>query len=143
MLKITKVTDYAIVVLCCLVKKQVLLSASDVAKLVNLQPPTVSKVLKLLVKSNLVQSQRGIEGGYKLCVDPKTITVSHIVECLEGPIELTACSKLNKIEAVAASSCEHISDCQLSKPWQKINHAINTVLKSITLYELAYNQVNV
>lgn len=137
MLKITKITDYAVVVLCCLVKQKAnILNTTEIAKQVNIQVPTVSKVLKILVKSGLVESYRGSDGGYSLLKDPKEISISQIIEILEGPIALTSCATNE-----TASSCEFINSCQLSRPWQKINYNINNMLQKISLHDIAVNNI--
>lgn len=152
MLKITKITDYALVVLCCMVKNQAeghnnILSTAEIAKLVNLQAPTVSKILKILVKSGLVQSYRGIDGGYCLAKDPKDISVSRVIECLEGPIAVTECAKItsqnkNLNQDTDITNCEFINNCQLNQPWQKINLAVNNMLNKISIYNIAYNNID-
>lgn len=149
MLKITKFTDYSLVVLCHLIKQHNvslegntapnIQSANEIAREVKLQLPTVSKVLKLMVKSGFVRSRRGSVGGYELAINPKDITVKQVIESLEGPVELTTCSKLNN---TYNDSCEHINDCMLSQPWQTITTAVNNVLNNITINDLAYNQID-
>ena len=142
MLKITRFTDYAFLVLCCFVtSKNNRLSTIDIAKLVKLQPPTVSKILKLLVKSGLLISYRGASGGYSISKDPKTITVSQVIACLEGPVTITSCNKTSTNTSTNTSTCEHVYNCQLMNPWQKINNAINGILDKITIFDMAYNKI--
>lgn len=137
MLKITKLTDYALVVLCCLVKQKAnILNTTEIAKQVSIQVPTVSKILKILVKSGLVESYRGSEGGYRLFKNPNEISISQIIEILEGPIAITSCAT-----KATASSCEFINNCQLSRPWQKINLHVNNMLQKISLYDIAVNNI--
>lgn len=144
MLKITRFTDYALVVLCCLVKNQAntsgakTLSANEIAKLVNLAVPTVSKVLKLLVKSDFVKSYRGIEGGYQLAKNPDDIMINQVITAMEGPVLMTACS----VDNADKSACENIVNCPMSAPWQKINRAVNKILAKISLTDITYNKID-
>lgn len=148
MLKITRFTDYALVVLCCLVKNQAnnnsnTLSSTEIAKIVNLQLPTVSKVLKMLVKSGLVKSYRGIDGGYELAKSPDKISVNEVISIMEGPVELTACSSNTLSGLPSEVSCDNIINCPVSAPWQKINAAIvNNILAKISLTDITYNKIN-
>ncbi len=147
MLKITRFTDYALVVLCCLVKNQAnngvnKLSAPEIAKIVNLQLPTVSKLLKILVKSGLVKSYRGVDGGYELAKNPDEVTVNEVITTMEGPVELTVCSNSASAQ-INEKSCENIVNCPVSAPWQKINAAIvNNILAKISLTDITYNKIN-
>ncbi|MBT8075339.1 MAG: Rrf2 family transcriptional regulator, partial [Gammaproteobacteria bacterium] len=92
MLRISKMTDYAIMVMVELhgLRGEVL-SAHALAERSHLELPTVSKVLKLLVKTDLVASYRGPSGGYSLERDAEEISVAEIIAAIEGPIAMTEC----------------------------------------------------
>ena len=66
MIKITKMTDYAVVVLVALAATETLSSVSSLAQSTRLAEPTISKVLKALVRAEIVISVRGSNGGYSL-----------------------------------------------------------------------------
>ncbi|HNE02777.1 MAG TPA: Rrf2 family transcriptional regulator, partial [Plasticicumulans sp.] len=77
MIRISKETDYGIVLLSCLAQAaDASLSASALAERGRLPLPTVSKVLKLLARGGLLVSQRGARGGYALARPPREITVA-------------------------------------------------------------------
>jgi FeS assembly SUF system regulator len=150
MLRVTKFTDYALVVLSCLVTTKTndsesycILSAAAIAKSVNLQLPTVSKILKILVKSELVKSYRGSDGGYSLARDPSTITVNEVIASLEGRVSLTDCTRLAHGDSSDGSDCEHVTTCQLKRPWQKINIAVNNILNNISISDIAHNKIEI
>ena len=93
MLRISKMTDYAIMVMVELhASHGEVLSAHALAERSRLELPTVSKVLKLLVKTNLVDSYRGANGGYSLERKAEDISVADIIAAIEGPIAMTECS---------------------------------------------------
>jgi len=93
MLRISKMTDYAIMVMVELLASQgEVLSAHALAERSRLELPTVSKVLKLLVKTGLVESYRGANGGYSLERNAQDISVAEIITAIEGPIAMTECS---------------------------------------------------
>ena len=66
-------------------------SASELAEEVRLPLPTVSKILKLLTREGLLESHRGIKGGYSLARPAEEISMAEIIACLEGPIAITEC----------------------------------------------------
>ncbi|MDR2013905.1 MAG: SUF system Fe-S cluster assembly regulator [Rhodanobacter sp.] len=130
MLRVSKLTDYATVVMTCLaVAGEGVLSAQSLAERVRLEVPTVSKLLKQLAQADLVTSTRGINGGYRLARSPKRITIADIVTAMEGPIGMTQCS-------AHAGSCGHEPHCGVRVNWQRINHAIADALTRVTLADM-------
>jgi DNA-binding IscR family transcriptional regulator len=70
MLRVNKLTDYAVVVLCDLVRGQALRSAADLSASSGVPLPTVAKILKQLTKTEILQSVRGVNGGYGFAAPP-------------------------------------------------------------------------
>lgn len=131
MLRISKLTDYATVLLAALAhRRDECVPASRLAELTRLEPPTVAKVLKTLARSGLVTSIRGVNGGYKLAESPENISVAGIVSAMEGPIALTECG-------LEPGLCSHESDCSLRGNWQKIGQAVEGALAGLSLADLA------
>jgi FeS assembly SUF system regulator len=130
MLRVSKLTDYATVVMTCLAGSgDGVLSAQALAERARLEAPTVSKLLKQLAQASLVVSTRGINGGYRLARPAETITIADIVTAMEGPIGMTECS-------AHAGACGHESHCGVRVNWQRINHAIAGALQSVTLADM-------
>ena len=131
MLRISKLTDYGTVVLACLVgRSDEVCSAADLSASTGIALPTVSKLLKILAKSGLVLSTRGVNGGYQLAKQPGEITAADIIDALEGPVSITECSSDD-------SNCDYESVCSVGGAWQKVNTAIRRALDEVTLVELA------
>ncbi len=87
MLRVTKLTDYATVVLTVLAARPgEVLSATELAEFTGLEPPTVSKVLKPLAQAGLVEGLRGVRGGYRLTRPAIEISLFEVVEAMEGPL---------------------------------------------------------
>lgn len=81
MISITKHSDYSIVMLAHLARKpNALVSAKELAEGSKLPYPTVSKLLKLLVKSGILMSIQGSHGGYRLKKSPTEISVASVIE---------------------------------------------------------------
>ena len=104
MLRVSKLTDYATVIMTVLADAADVLSAQDVAVRARLELPTVSKLLKQLAHAELVESFRGVNGGYRLARAPQQITIAQIVTAMEGPIGMTECS-------AHVGLCDHESHC--------------------------------
>src|SRR5512139_1183496 len=91
MIRMSKLTDYAILILAHLARASGTLTAHELAGRSRVPLPTVSKLAKELSKAGLVISHRGRNGGYGLARPAEQISVAEIVEALEGPIALTEC----------------------------------------------------
>ncbi len=130
-LRISKLTDYATVILALLAKEATgRHTATELALRSRLPATTVSKLLKQLQRSGLVESARGLHGGYRLARPSREITAAAILDALEGPLALTEC-------ATGHSQCDLQSSCNVGGSWQRINKAIRGSLEEITLAELA------
>ena len=132
MIKLSKMTDYAVVCLGMLARRPgSSMSATELSKETGLALYTVQKLLKLLVsKSDFVKANRGALGGYMLNRNSSEISVVEIIEALDGPITLTSC--VDKSE----SFCEASDICFLGGKWNKINEIIRKSLNDISLKEL-------
>jgi FeS assembly SUF system regulator len=130
-LRISKLTDYATVILAALAADPAgRRTAADVAHTIHLGAPTVSKLLKQLHRAGLVESTRGLHGGYRLARPATQISAAAILDAMEGPLALTECS-------TGHSQCDLQANCSVGGSWQRINHAIRQSLDEISLAELA------
>lgn len=130
MLKLSKLTDYATVILSVMAKDKIrVFAAVEMAAVTGISLPTVSKILKLLVNSKVLMSTRGAKGGYMLAGEPENITVAAIISALEGPIALTECS-------LSKQACEQASGCGIRANWHLINQTVHNALESVTLADL-------
>ncbi len=131
MIKVSRLADYAVVILAAFKgSKDILLSASALAQKTRLPEPTVSKVLKLLVKEGILRSVRGAGGGYAMDSMMESISIARVVKAVDGPISLTAC--VNGGEG----SCDYESCCAVKGRWNPVNAALNNALESITLADM-------
>jgi FeS assembly SUF system regulator len=131
MLRISKLTDYATVILGALAGEPARLqTATALAERTHIAAPTVSKLLKQLHRAGLVASTRGLHGGYQLARPAGEISAAAILDALEGPLTLTDCS-------AGAGHCGIEQTCRVGRTWQRLNHAIRRSLHEVTLAQLA------
>jgi len=132
MIRISRLTDYGIVLMSHMAAHSDRVhNASEVAGEAQLPLPTVSKLLRLLAKEGLLESHRGVKGGYGLARRPEEITVGSIIKALEGPIAITTCTTDSRGE------CEHEPVCPVRGHWYLINLAVRQALDSVTLADMA------
>ena len=130
MLRLSKLTDYGIVLMTAMAaESERLFSAPELSMSTSLEQPTVSKVLKILAKSGLIQSFRGAHGGYMIDGQPQQISVADVITAMEGPIGITECS-------VHEGLCAQEAVCALRSNWRRISSAIETALADVTLEEM-------
>jgi FeS assembly SUF system regulator len=130
-LRISKLTDYATVLLAQLAATEgQRRTAAELSRLSHLALPTVSKLLKQLHRTGLVESSRGLHGGYRLARPAREISAAAILDALEGPLALTECATLH-------GQCDIMASCGVGGSWQRINLAIRQSLEEVTLAELA------
>ena len=132
MIKLSRLTDYGVVVMSQMAQDMaVTRTAPELAAASGVPAPTVAKLLKLLVKVGLVESWRGVNGGYALTRGIDEITAADIIEALEGPVALTAC-----VDGSDAD-CGVESLCPMRGGWEKVNRAVRAALEEVTLAELS------
>ena len=131
MFRLSKLTDYAVVVLVRLAEVDGVQTSPGVAQVTGVPEPTVAKVLKALAAADLVVSQRGARGGYRLMRPLARISVADVITAIDGPIAMTAC-----VEGSGAS-CEASCSCPVRGRWDAVNDAVRDALTGITLADMA------
>ncbi len=136
MLRLSKLTDYAVVVLTRLARDGATPSgpvqtALSLAGDTGIAEPTVAKVLKILAQSGLVEGVRGPRGGYRLTRPLASVPLSEVIVAVDGPIALTAC-----VDG-GSGMCEAEAICPVRGRWDPVNDAIRRALSGITLADLA------
>jgi FeS assembly SUF system regulator len=130
MLRISKLTDYAILLMVELTREGETLSAHALAARIGVEDTTASKVLKLLAGQGLLESFRGASGGYRVSRPAAEISVAEVIAAIEGPIAMTECS-------VEEGLCSQEDSCDLRGNWQRISLAVAAALQNVSLAEMS------
>jgi len=137
MLKLTKKADYGLIALRHLTaasRNSRGASAKDVADAYGLPLPLLSKVLQKLVHANILVSEQGTNGGYKLARDPQEITALEVIRTIDGPIILTQCFTEHR-------ECDQSVLCPVREPLRKVHEGILNLLSSITISDLSQDEM--
>jgi Rrf2 family protein len=131
MLRFTKRADYGLMAIhyIAIHEDAGSVSAKRIAGEFTIPPELLAKILQRLARERLIVSQNGPRGGYVLARRPVEITVGQVVRALEGPINIVECLEED-------SDCPQMARCNLRRPVQKIQVAINQLLDAMTLAEL-------
>ncbi len=128
MFRLGRMTEYAVRVLGALsVERQ--FSAKQLSEAVQLELPTVSKILKQLVHAGLVLSTRGAHGGYRLARSPDQVSIAQVITAMEGPLALTEC-------VMGEGQCVQSAVCGLKPNWTRLSRAVEATLQAFTLAEM-------
>lgn len=132
MLRLTKLADYGVILMCEMSHADSRLSAQDLASSTSIPLPTVSKILNMLSKGGLLVSHRGLKGGFALARSSNDISVAEIIEAIDGPIALTLCAETSN-----SCNCGFDDMCSLRPRWQVINDAVKGALSDVSLSSIA------
>ena len=132
-MRLSSMADYAVVTMSAAARHcgGARVSAGQLAHETGLPVPTVQKVVSLLTAANLLRSSRGVGGGLMLARPAAAITLADIVEAMEGPIALTACSDHGKHDCVLETACS------VRPHWAAVNTAMRGALAGVSLTSLA------
>ncbi|HVR90095.1 MAG TPA: SUF system Fe-S cluster assembly regulator [Novosphingobium sp.] len=132
-MRLSSMADYAVVTMSAAARHcgMVRVSAAQLAEETGLPVPTVQKIVSKLTAAGLLRSSRGVGGGLKLARPAAAITLADIVEAVEGPIALTACTDHGKHD------CGLESACAVRPHWGLVNAAMRGALAGVPLTQLA------
>lgn len=131
MLRLSRLTDYGVVVLVQLGSGGAVQTAPGIARATGIPEPTVAKVLKILASASLVLSQRGARGGYRLARPLAQTTIADVIAAIDGPVSVTSCVEGSQ------ESCDARCICPVHGRWGQVNDAIHQALAAITIADLA------
>ena len=133
MIKVSRMADYAILLVCKMSSAEnKVYSAHELSTITALKITTISKILTKLTKANITNSIRGVAGGYKLMMKAEDISIGDIIDIIDGQVALTVCVEEDKNHC-----CELESMCPSQGNWQIINNTIREALNSVSIAEMA------
>ncbi|MFQ5638592.1 MAG: RrF2 family transcriptional regulator [bacterium] len=132
MLRITKKTEYGIIALKHILNKPEgrIVKAKEIAELYNIPSEIMAKILQKLTRNGIICSTQGAKGGYLLARAGSKISLSDIIETIEGPFGIVEC--MNDDDC----NCMQITNCNISDPFRIIQQRFKTLLANISLADL-------
>jgi len=131
MLHITRKGDYAIrgMVYLAMKPKGQMSLISEMASAIDVSQTLLAKIFQNMSKVGLVQSHRGVGGGFMLSRPPEQISLLEIVEAVEGPIVLNRC-------LLRPGTCDRDAECTVNPIWRELQEKTRDILGSVTLKQL-------
>ena len=135
MLRLSKKTDYGLIALKDLASSASgTSSAREIAARYDIPVELLAKVLQRLARHGLLESHQGTRGGYQLSRPASRISVADVIQAIDGPVLVTACSDEDE-------TCDQYSKCNVRDPLWRLKDRIVQSLSSFTLQELAEDDV--
>jgi Rrf2 family protein len=132
MLRLSKKADYALLALRHLAGQsgRGTVSARELAEAYDIPPELLAKVLQRLVRGQLLESHQGTRGGYGLARPAAAMSVADVIQAIDGPLTVTACSAEDH-------SCDQYAKCNIRDPLWRIKDRLVAALAATSIAELA------
>ncbi len=133
MLRLSKKADYALMAMKHLAgchDQGATASAREIAEQYDIPIELMAKVLQRLVRTGLLVSTQGTRGGYALSRGAAMISVADVIQAIDGPMTVTACSTEH-------DGCGQYSKCSIRDPLWRIRDRIIAALGTVTVAEMA------
>ena len=131
-MRLSHLADYAVVLMTAAARRPAgaRLSATELANETGVPLPTTQKLMGILAACGLLSSVRGAGGGFALSRPAGAISLADIVEAVEGPIAMSACSD-------GKFDCALDAHCRVKPHMGIVGHAVRGALGAVSLTELA------
>ena len=133
MLRLSKKADYALMAMKHLAIKAdagASSSAREIAEQYDIPIELMAKVLQRLARRGLLKSHQGTRGGYQLSRPSAAISVADVIQAIDGPVTVTACSTEDE-------RCGQFAKCNVRDPLWRIKDRILAALATCSLAEIA------
>jgi len=102
-------------------------NVSEISTDIGVSDGYLEQIFALLKKQDILETQRGAYGGYRLKKPPEETTAGEILRAVEGNLEIVNC---------LSGQCNHTGSCAAHKLWNNLYRHINEYLDSVTLTQL-------
>lgn len=132
MIRFSKMADYGVLLLGHFAQNgNALASTAELAEHYHMPRTVVANLLKEFCKAELVESRRGLHGGYRLARPADEITLLEMLSVIDGPVQLTECAAEEIVQ-----QCDYSDVCHSRSPMRAVNQRIVDFLGLLTLSEL-------
>lgn len=134
MLSLTKRTEYALIAVCHLARaaRGRVVSARDIHEQHGVPLPLLMNILKRLSRAKYVRSLRGARGGYELAVPPEELTMTALIEAVEGPVQLVRCADLDRQNR----RCALTRRCPIQRAVHRVHFRMRAFFSGVTIADL-------
>ena len=131
-MRLTSATDIALRTLIYLGQKNADATIQEVAEAFDISKSHLMKVVMMLVAANLLESERGRNGGIRLALKPGNISIGHVVRLMENSLALVVCME----EGASVTDCPLLPQCRLKQTFQRAQEAFFNSLDQSSLADI-------
>lgn len=102
----------------------------DIAERQMISKKYLEQIVPILNRSDILKTNRGYQGGYRLAGDPSKYTIGNILRLTEGTLSPVPCVEQEPVE------CVRSADCLTLPLWQGLYKVVNDYLDSVTLQDI-------
>ena len=128
-MRITQEADYALRIVYLLAKDGGVLDAATISRDAGVTERFTVKILRKLMTGGVVSSKMGARGGYSLAENPENVSMQHIIEIIDGPVEISRCLDS---EYGCTRMGDKKSECTFHLIFAKINKSIADKMGKVT-----------
>ncbi len=135
MLKLSKSVEYSLLALLYISEQNnnSLLSSKLISEKLDIPYELLSKLLQKMVKKEIIKSEQGKYGGYRLLIPLKKLTISDIITAIDENIQIADCT----FPEATKKNCNKIDSCKIKTPFNIIQNKIIGIFESVTLEQLS------
>jgi Rrf2 family protein len=127
---VTRETDYAVRTVLYLARERDRnANVTEIAQAMHIPKSFLAKILQRLVRHHILQSMRGVKGGFMLAKNPSEITLLAVMEAIQGPAGINVC-------AIDSKRCRMSSTCSVHPVWVEIRKEVERRLNKQTIAKL-------
>lgn len=123
-MQITRATDYAIRCVYCLARhRDELWMIDEIAREMEIPKSFLAKILQKLARARIVESHRGVRGGFRLARPPREISLHDVMVAIEGPVAMNVCT-------MEGDRCNRRRQCRVHPVWVSIRQEVEDLFKA-------------
>lgn len=132
MLRLTKKSEYGIIALKYMLNQPAdsIIRAKKISDFYHIPTEIMAKILQKLARKGIIKSCQGSKGGYVLAKDGAQISLSEIIETIDGPVKLVECMDDD------SCACTQLNYCNISDPFKIIQKQFKQFLSRISLADI-------
>ena len=137
LMRITLESDYALRIISAIAFENSVMDAKTISEKTSVTQRFALKILHKLVKGGLLNSYKGVNGGYSLKKEPENITLKDVIELIDGPIAIVRCLDSGEICSLNTDK----TACIYHHIFDSISLDVAKKLNGITIYDVINNKI--
>ena len=105
----------------------------EISKRQNIPKRFLEQILNDLKSAGILESRRGVSGGYRLKLQPDRITLAQVIRHIEGPLAPVSCVSERFYEKC---SCPDENKCAIRSVMKEVREATVRILERVTVADL-------